>query len=176
MLRPTRDSIYLEMAFVLAKRGTCARRQVGCILVDADGFRLSDGYNGVAIGRPHCSEGFPCPGVGARSGERLDSCQALHAEQNAILRLPDPRKVYTAYVTVSPCISCVKLLLGTNCERIVFGELYPHNDAKTWWEDAGRQWIHLGPKEPWRCSCGTYNACNRDTCGSCGKSLTGEPG
>lgn len=145
-LRRSRDSIYLEMAHTLAKRGTCVRRQVGCILVDADGFVLSMGYNGVAAGRPHCSQGHPCPGAHARSGERLDACQALHAEQNAILRLPDPRKVDTAYVTVSPCISCVKLLLGTSCKRVVFSEEYPHTEARTWWEESGRDWVFLpGP-------------------------------
>lgn len=140
--RPSRHKVYLDMAYILSKRGTCARRQVGCILADQDGFILSMGYNGPAAGRPHCSEGFPCPGAKAPSGENLDACQALHAEQNAILRLPDPRKVEIAYVTVSPCISCVKLLLGTSCQEIIFSKLYPHKDAETWWTDAGRRWTH----------------------------------
>jgi dCMP deaminase len=144
-MRPSRDLVYLRMAHNIATRGTCARRQVGCILVDEDGFVLSMGYNGVAAGRPHCSEGNPCPGAFAPSGELLDACQALHAEQNAILRLPDPRKVHTAYCTVSPCISCVKLLLGTAARRIVFSDLYPHTASREWWEAAGRDWVHLIP-------------------------------
>lgn len=141
-MRPGRDEVYLEMAASFAKRGTCMRRQVACILVDADGYFLSMGYNGPAAGRPHCSEGYPCPGAEAPSGTNLDACQALHAEQNAILRLPDPRRVHTAYCTASPCISCVKLFLGTSCERIAFLEEYPHPAAKQWWIEAGRSWGH----------------------------------
>lgn len=142
MSRPSRDEIYLTIAKTMALRGTCARRQVGCVLVDGDGFILATGYNGVAAGRPHCTEGFPCPGSDAPSGERLDACQALHAEQNAILRLPDPRRVHSAYCTASPCISCVKLLLGTSCRRIVFAEEYPHSESKAWWISDARDWIH----------------------------------
>jgi len=143
MLRISRDMMYLRMAEILALRGTCFRRQVGCILVDVDGFILSTGYNGVAAGRPHCNQGHECKGAHAPSGQNLDECQAIHAEQNAVLRLPDPRRVYTAYCTVSPCISCVKLLLGTSCERVVFRENYPHAQVATWWREAGREWTHL---------------------------------
>jgi len=144
ILRRSQDSIYLEMARLISLRGTCARRRVGCVLVDQDGFVLSMGYNGVASGRPHCIDlDHRCPGADLPSGVGLDQCQAIHAEQNAILRLPDPRQLYTAYCTTSPCISCVKLLLGTSCERIVFAQEYPHSVSATWWKEAGREWVHL---------------------------------
>lgn len=142
MTRPTRDELYLAMAELVATRGTCARRQVGCVLVDAKGRVLATGYNGPASGRPHCNEGFPCPGAGFRSGEGLDKCEAIHAEQNAILLLADPWVVETAYVTASPCVNCIKLLLGTSAKRIVCRELYPHAEALTWWKQAGRT-IHV---------------------------------
>lgn len=141
-MRPSRDEVYLVMALVIAARGTCARRKVGCVFVDADGFVLSMGYNGVASGRTHCTD-VPCPGAHHASGQGLDTCEAIHAEQNAILRLPDPRRLHTAYVTVSPCVSCVKLLLGTSCQRIVFAEQYPHSDAEAWWRSAGREWVAM---------------------------------
>lgn len=142
-MRPSRDEVYLRMALLVAERGTCARRQVGCVLVDSRGRILSTGYNGVAQGRPHCSEGHPCPGACAPSGQALDKCEAIHAEQNAILLLSDPWSVDTAYVTASPCISCIKLLLGTSCRRIVCAEIYPHADALRWWGQAGRELIQL---------------------------------
>lgn len=143
--RPSRDWTYLEIAKVVSLRGTCVRRQVGCVLTDEDGFILSTGYNGVASGRIHCAGGEPCKGVGAPSGQNLDQCQSIHAEQNAILRLSDHRKVHTVYCTASPCISCIKLLLGTSAKRVVFLEAYPHSDARTWWEGAGRSWEHFKP-------------------------------
>lgn len=143
MTRPSRDQVYLQIAETIAQRGTCPRRQVGCLLVDSRGRILSTGYNGVAAGRPHCCEGSPCEGANAVSGQGLDKCEAIHAEQNAILLLSDPWSVDTAYVTVSPCIPCMKLLLGTSCQRIVCRELYPHTKALAWWEEAGRKIILL---------------------------------
>jgi len=139
-MRPTRDELYLQMAALIATRGTCARRQVGCVLVDARGRVLATGYNGVASGRLHCID-HPCPGAGFPSGEGLDRCQAIHAEQNAILLLADPWSVDTCYVTTMPCVSCIKLLLGTSCQRIVTSSRYAdsHFDAGTWWAEAGRQ-------------------------------------
>ena len=142
-MRPSNDDVYIRMAELIAERGTCARRQVGCVLVDARGRVLSMGYNGVAAGRPHCREGCLCAGARLPSGQGLDKCEAIHAEQNAILMLPSPWEVEAAYVTVSPCLSCVKLLLGTSCRRLVCRELYPHTEAIDWWKSSGRQMILL---------------------------------
>lgn len=44
----------MEMAEVTAKRATCARRQVGAVIVDSRGYILSTGYNGLPAGFPHC--------------------------------------------------------------------------------------------------------------------------
>ena len=51
-------------------------------------------------------------------------------------------------MTCSPCVSCVDMLLGTSCQRVVFSEEYPHNEeSKRRWEKAGREWVHYqGPK------------------------------
>lgn len=142
-MRITRDELGLELAAVWAKRGTCARRRVGCVLVDADGYQLSAGYNGPASGEAHCTE-HPCPGAGLPSGTGLDKCEAIHAEANALLRCPDVRLIHTAYVTASPCVHCVKLLMNTGCRLIVFSERYAHDDtARTLWtKNAEREWIH----------------------------------
>lgn len=137
-MRPSRDQIYLEMAELIGRRSTCPRRQVGCVITDSDGRVLSMGYNGVPTGAAHCNEGHLCPGAGEASGRGLDKCIAIHAEQNAILLLPDPRKAHTIYVTATPCVPCMKLLLGTSAERIVARELYPHPEAIGWWASAGR--------------------------------------
>lgn len=146
MTRPTRDEVYLQMAETLATRGTCPRRKVGCILTDRDGRVLSMGYNGVPAGQPHCSDpcsGSTCKGASYPSGQGLEFCEAIHAEQNAILMLPDPRDLHTAYCTTFPCNSCIKLLLGTNCQRIVYREGYPHGESVSWWKLRGRSIIHL---------------------------------
>ncbi len=139
------DEWALMLAEVTALRSTCARRQVGCVLVDSSGRVLSTGYNGVARGVPHCNErtqnGFlhACSGANAASGEDLDNCRAIHAEQNALLQCKDVDKIYACYVTTSPCVTCAKLLLNTTCQKIIFSERYAHDgEARKLWEEAAR--------------------------------------
>ena len=160
-MRPSRDEWAMKLALLTAQRATCCRRQVGCVLLNARGHVLATGYNGVAAGQPHCNEktweaewtGFDmvsvedfhhaCAGATAPSGTNLDGCQAIHAEQNALLQCRDIYQIHTAYVTASPCVTCTKLLLNTSCERIVFVEEYPHSAAQELWKSAGRSWEQL---------------------------------
>lgn len=148
-MRPSRDEWAMELASLTAKRATCLRRQVGCVLLNQRGHVLATGYNGVAAGQPHCNQydhfhpvGFPdaCIGAHAPSGTNLDGCQAIHAEQNALLQCRDVYIIHTAYVTASPCLTCCKLLLNTSCERICYIEEYPQPAARELWVAAGRQW------------------------------------
>jgi dCMP deaminase len=164
-VRPTRDAWALGLAKLTAQRSTCLRRAVGCVLLNARGHVLATGYNGVAAGQPHCNEAKPdgwemvpgtllpgiclptrldhphaCPGAQAPSGTALDACHAIHAEANALLQCHDVWAIETAYVTASPCVHCIKLLLNTGCSRIVFEEEYPHPEAGKLWRDAGRSW------------------------------------
>lgn len=158
--RPTKDEYFIAMAKLVATRSTCARRSVGCVLVNSRGHVLATGYNGRAAGLPHCNEvtsseepvqfgtiknfGMPnrCAGASAESGQALDQCEAIHAEQNALLQCRDVYSIEVCYCTTAPCIHCVKLLLNTSCKRIVFEEDYP-GDAARLWKEAGRSWERL---------------------------------
>ena len=131
---------FLIMAKLVSRRSTCARRQVGCVLVDEHKHVLATGYNGVASGKTHCTD-KPCPGAKCKPGENLDLCEAIHAEQNAILQCKDSQKIRTAYITTAPCVTCTKLLLNTSCKTIVFIESYPNSGRKIW----NRSWIKYGP-------------------------------
>lgn len=151
-MRPSRDEWALKLALLTAQRTTCLRRAVGCVLLNARGHVLATGYNGVAAGLPHCNEHDPfepvghphaCSGAHAPSGLDLDGCQAIHAEQNALLQCRDVHSIHTCYTTASPCMTCVKLLLNTSCARIVFVEEYPHSAARELWLGAGRVWEQL---------------------------------
>lgn len=151
-MRISRDAWSLALAVVTAQRSTCLRRSVGCVLLNAQGQVLATGYNGVPAGWPHCNEPtsgkndkipvyeHACAGAAAASGQDLDSCSAIHAEQNALLQCPDVGLIEACYVTTSPCVTCVKLLLNTGCRRIVFVEEYPQPLAKQLWAQAGRSW------------------------------------
>ena len=137
--RPSVDQYFTDMAELVSSRGTCCRRKVGCILTDKNNHILSTGYNGRPKGFKHCTEEKPCIAAAVPSGDNLEGCEALHAEQNALLQCKDPQTIETAYVTLFPCITCTKLLLNTTCKTIVYSEEYVQPEAIELWERAGRQ-------------------------------------
>lgn len=138
-MRLSHDKYFLVMAKVVSLRSTCESRQVGAVLVDADNYVLSTGYNGPAKGLYTCK---PCKRLGKSSGESLDNCMAVHAEQNALLQCPDVKRIHTLYVTTSPCITCLKMLFNTPCKTIIFMDQYPSNMVTDLWILSGRQLIH----------------------------------
>lgn len=138
--RESRDSYFLRLVREVATRTTCFRRAVGCILVDKHGHVLATGYNGVPRGFDHCSEGHLCSGAELPAGQAGTMCKSIHAEQNALLQCKDTEAVHTCYVTCNPCDVCIKLLLNTSCQRIVFIDDYP-SEAKADWLKANREWI-----------------------------------
>ena len=158
-MRPTKHDYFRQMAELVASRSTCFRRSVGCVLVDAKDRVLATGYNGVVSGAKHCADAatevttsaarWPhrCVGAMAPSGVNIDACQAVHAEQNAIVQCGDTQKIAAAYVTTFPCSSCTKLLLNTSCQTIYYVEPYP-NDGKDLWVKSGRVAQDLSSCEP----------------------------
>jgi len=137
MERISKDEYFSELAILVSRRGTCARRLVGCVLVCSRGHVLATGYNGVPSGHVHCIDSR-CPGADFPSGTGLDKCEAIHAEQNALLQCQDVNQIDTAYVTAMPCMTCTKLLLNTSCKRIIYTEPYPHEEARQLWTKNGR--------------------------------------
>ena len=141
-MRLTIDQYMMKLAEVASMRSTCLKRDVGCVLTDSHNRILAIGYNGVASGMLHCNEFNPgCPGWDLPAGQ--DSCEAIHAEANAVLQCRDPWAIKTAYVTLSPCKACLKLLLNTSCREIVF--MNEHDDPwpKEQWLKSSRVWRQL---------------------------------
>lgn len=153
-----KDQVWLQVAFDISTLATCARRKVGCVILDAQGRIISTGYNGVAPGQEHCTEN-PCEGAGQPSGKGLELCQAIHAEQNALSYCRTPENVHTVYCTDSPCIHCVKMLATTSAKRIVFARPYTHSTSEHYWRGRGGLWDHV---EMPTVRCWAVN-CNWDT-------------
>ncbi len=131
------------LAQVTKGRASCARRQVGAVLVDKNNNVLATGYNGPPRGVSNCTT-TPCPGAAYKSGQGLDKCQAIHAEQNALLRCSDVDNIHCCYVTTSPCITCTKLLMNTGCQTVYYYEAY--NDialVEALWSSVGRTLVKL---------------------------------
>lgn len=130
--RLTKDAWLMGVALVTAQRATCARRRVGCVLVNERYQVIGTGYNGNARGLPHCLD-HPCPGADMRSGKGLDLCEAIHAEQNAIINCRSANEIYACYSTTEPCIHCAKILVNTPCQHVLFLDPYPGSAARNLW-------------------------------------------
>ena len=139
-MRLDHDHYFMLMAKVASLRSVCKSRQVGAVLVDVNNYILSTGYNGSPKGVPECD---PCKRLGVESGYGLEGCMAVHAESNALLQCPDTRRIDTIYVTISPCFSCLKLLLNTTCKRICYINSYPNQESEDVWKEMGRQWEQI---------------------------------
>lgn len=105
MNRPSFDDYFLEIARVVATRGTCPRLQVGAVAV-RDRRILATGYNGASSGMPHCDE-VGCDIVDGHCR------RTIHAEIN-LFRAATLHRIAlggaTLYVTHQPCASCFNTL------------------------------------------------------------------
>ncbi|MBN1381589.1 MAG: cytidine/deoxycytidylate deaminase family protein [Deltaproteobacteria bacterium] len=125
--RPSWDEYFMDIAQLVAKRSTCLRRSVGAVLVK-DKRVLATGYNGVPSGIRHCSEvGCLRAQQNIPSGERVELCRGLHAEQNAIIQAAlhgvsvNGAVIYT---TLYPCIICTKMLINAGIVHVFYREGY----------------------------------------------------
>jgi dCMP deaminase len=117
-MRITREQMLMEIAFTVAKRGTCGRLQVGAVIA-RDSRVISMGYVGPPSGEPHCEE-FGC--------DLTKPCRrTIHAERNAIefaWRQELPIKGADMFCTDSPCPICTELLLYAGIARLYFRRPY----------------------------------------------------
>jgi len=118
-----RDLKFLRWSLAGARIfSTCGKRQHMAIIVDARGFVVGVGYNGVPSGFTHCIDGG-CPRLNNASppGSSYEDCLSNHAEQNALLNsfTRDARTGGTIYVTGEPCFTCAKLITNSGITRVV---------------------------------------------------------
>lgn len=123
MKRIDTDHYFLEIAQVVAKRGTCPKAQVGAVLVKNKSI-ISTGYNGSPRGVDHC--------VDAGCNEEAGHCQrAVHAEMNAVLqaaRHGNSTQESTMYCTHFPCNHCLKGLINSGIKKIVYAKPYKNSE------------------------------------------------
>ena len=116
------DKYFMAISVLAAKRSSCSRLHVGCVIVKNNRI-LATGYNGFLKGAPHVSR--------VVNGHEQFT---VHAEQNAIcdsasrgVSLQDS----TAYVTHQPCINCLKLLIASGITEIKFLHEYKSGSLTT---------------------------------------------
>jgi dCMP deaminase len=138
--RPNWHKYFMEMAFLVAKRSTCLRRQVGAVIVK-DNQIISTGYNGAPKRVRHCEEtGCLREQLNVPSGERHELCRGVHAEQNAIIQSAINGSAIddsVLYCTNQPCSICSKMIINSEVKEIYIAHPYKDELAKTMLTEAG---------------------------------------
>lgn len=84
MNRISKDEYYLGIALAVSKRSTCLKRHYGCVIVNDD-IIIATGYNGSPRGEKNCCDIGKCKRENAERYSDYTNCNAVHAEQNAII-------------------------------------------------------------------------------------------
>jgi dCMP deaminase len=126
--RPTWDQYFMTITRQIAERSTCTRAKVGA-LIARDKNILASGYNGAPAGMPHCTDvGCLVYTSTTPTGEVVENCfRTIHAEINAIAQAAkNGANIRDAdiYITHTPCIHCLKVLVNTGIRRIYYERPY----------------------------------------------------
>ncbi|MDH4123315.1 MAG: cytidine/deoxycytidylate deaminase family protein [Thermoplasmata archaeon] len=123
--RISKDEYFMNIAREVSKRSTCTRRQIGAIIVSDVGEIKSTGYNGNPRGMPHCEDiGCIRDDLKIPSGTRLETCTAVHAEQNALIQAGTNARGGTMYSTIVPCPICARMIMNAQIRRVVYSGDY----------------------------------------------------
>lgn len=132
-MRRDKINYYLDIAQMVAARGTCLRRNFGAIIVKNDQI-ISTGYVGAPRGRKNCCDLGYCTRekMGVPRGERYELCRSVHAEANAIISAPRTEMLGAKLFLVgleyqggeyvkgaNPCAMCKRMIINAGIEEVV---------------------------------------------------------
>ncbi len=119
---------FMSVAHLISRRATCTRGHIGSVIV-RDHSILSTGYNGAPAGLPHCNDSN-CRIYRSThpDGTVEENCvNTIHAEINAIAQAAKHGvsiKDSDIYITASPCIHCLKVLINVGIKTIYYDKPY----------------------------------------------------
>ncbi len=126
------DEYFIEISLVVSARSTCLRRRYGAVIVK-DNVIVSTGYNGAPRGSVNCTDRGTCKRqeLNIPAGERYELCEAVHAEQNAIINgAPERMKDATIYIAGfedsdlfaegRPCLLCRRMIRNARIQHVVY--------------------------------------------------------
>lgn len=122
------DQYFMTITRQVAERSTCMRAKVGAVIVREKSI-LATGYNGAPAGMPHCTDvGCLIYQSTTPNGETEENCfRTIHAEMNAIAQAAKNGasiKDASIYITHTPCIHCLKVLVNTGIKNIYYERAY----------------------------------------------------
>jgi len=127
-LRPGWDEYFIGIMKAVARRGTCDRGKVGCVIA-RDKQILVTGYAGSPKGLKHCDEiGHQIITTIHEDGSQTKHCvRTTHGEQNAICqaaKLGISINEATLYCSMTPCSACAKMIINAGIKRVVCEKRY----------------------------------------------------
>ena len=139
------DLKYMIIAGEVASSSTCAKKQLGCVLVLKNtNTNIITGANGPPAGLKKCD---PCPRLDSHNGVDTQKCRAVHAERQTILKaacfgLSTAGSTLYSYMGV-PCKDCLLELWEAGiAEIVVMKETYYDELSKS----ILKEWIDSGGK------------------------------
>ena len=131
------EDLFVETTKLVAKRSSCVKAQQAALLIK-DNRIISFGYNGPPAGTLNCLEDGGEEICGKDSN---GSCfLGVHAEQNAIgyaARNGIDTEGCIIYCTMTPCISCAKLVSAAGIKEFYYIDEYRLDDGLRFLEYCG---------------------------------------
>jgi len=128
------EELFVETTKLVAKRSSCVKTQQAALLIK-DNRIISFGYNGPPAGTLNCLEEGGEEVCGKDSN---GSCfLGIHAEANAIgyaSRNGIATEGCIIYCTMTPCISCAKLIVAAGIKKFYYIDEYRLPDGKIFLE------------------------------------------
>lgn len=143
MERLSRDEICMQIAHVVAQRGTCLRAQVGAVIA-RNGRVLVTGYNGPPSGLSHCTDPNGCTELDRTAD--TGCLRAVHAEANCIAfaaRHGIRTRRASLYCTHLPCLKCAELIVNAGITSVYYHTDYRIKDGEILLQQAGIDIIEL---------------------------------
>lgn len=132
MERRDKINYYLDLAEIVAQRGTCLRKCYGAVIVKNDEV-ISTGYVGAPRGRKNCSDLGVCirQKMNVPRGERYELCRSVHAEANAIISASRGKMIGSTLYLVgkevdsgeyvknsSSCSMCKRMVINAGIDKV----------------------------------------------------------
>lgn len=159
-MRLSRNEMLMEVAKVVATRGTCSRLKVGAIFA-RDGRIIGAGYNGAPAKMPHCDHSCNCRQLPYQpENSHNDFCRSVmpcnlaeHAERNGIAyaaRCGVALENCQLYVTHAPCLSCAYSIVNAGIVEVYYEIPYRLTEGVNYLHKAGIKTTQMLTMEiPW---------------------------
>ncbi|MFI3284352.1 MAG: deaminase [Erysipelotrichaceae bacterium] len=150
MIRRSKVNYYLDLAEMVAQRGTCLRKQYGSVIVNNDEV-VSTGYVGSPRGRKNCSDIGVCirEQLNVPRGERYELCRSVHSEANAIISASRDKMIGSSLYLCGKDVKTNEYVKDSNscsmCKRMIINagiaKVYIRDDKEHYREIDVQQWI-----------------------------------